>query len=175
MTPSLRTARACRAAAVLLVFCALYAATHHPWLAVPGLYAAAVFAWCGARARTEHRRRVVRAQRAERLARSAAACSPLTVPRPCCAFWRHTGGAVHGPECTRPAAARFPAPDGCCERWWTSLGVRHDADCPRHAGVPNGDRDRTEPRRGGRSAASPDFLVQRRPQGQGGGGRPGLR
>ncbi|WP_217169133.1 hypothetical protein [Streptomyces sp. AC512_CC834] len=112
MTPSPRTARACRAAAALLVASAGYAATHHPWLAVPGLYAAAVFAWCAARESALHRRSLVLAQR-----------------------------AVHGPECTRPAAARVPLlGDDCCEQWWTSLGARHDASCRHRSGAPDEDR-----------------------------------
>ncbi|MFJ7036616.1 MULTISPECIES: hypothetical protein [Streptomyces] len=140
MTPSLRTAHACRAAAVVLLVAAGYAATHHPWLALPGLYAAAVFTWCAARARTEHRLRWARAQRAERLARPRV---PLLPPAPCCAFWRHSG-AAHGPECTRPAAARL-AREGCCERWWTSLGEAHDPGCGRLSGSRGQDQARTGP------------------------------
>ena len=49
VTPSLRTARGCRAAAVLLLAAAWYGGSHHPWLALPGLYAAGVMAWCAAR------------------------------------------------------------------------------------------------------------------------------
>ncbi|WP_399881095.1 hypothetical protein ACGH7X_02460 [Streptomyces sp. BBFR51] len=143
MTPSLRTARACRAAAALLVVAAGYAATHHPWLAAPGLYAAAVFAWCAARESALHRRSLVRAQRAERLARPRLRQPLGTGLEPCCAFWRHSDGAVHGPECTRPAAARVLLGDDCCERWWTSLGTRHDADCRRRSGTP--DQDRAHP------------------------------
>ncbi|MEJ1200269.1 hypothetical protein RI578_36785 [Streptomyces sp. BB1-1-1] len=145
MTPSLRTARACRAAAALLLAAAGYAATHHPWLALPGLYAAAVFAWCAARARTEHRLRVARAQRAERLARPRLRQPLAATLKPCCAFWQHSDGAVHGPGCTRPAAARVPFRDDCCERWWTSLGARHDAGCRHHVGTPEHDRARTTP------------------------------
>ncbi|MET9825961.1 MULTISPECIES: hypothetical protein [Streptomyces] len=145
MTPSLRTARACRAAAVLLLAAAGYAATHRLWLALPGLYAAAVFAWCAAREGARYRREVVLAQRAERLARPRAPWPPGAGPQPCCAFWRHSYGAGHGPECTRSAAARPPLPDDCCERWWTSLGARHDADCRRHAGAWGQDRARPAP------------------------------
>ncbi|MGW8064027.1 hypothetical protein ACVV2G_17550 [Streptomyces ziwulingensis] len=145
MIPSLRTARACGAAAALLLLAAGYAATHHPWLALPGLYAAAVFAWCAARARTEHRRRIARARRAERLARPRVRQPLGAVLQPCCAFWQHSDGGVHGPECTRPAAARVPLPDGCCERWWTSLGAEHDGTCPRHAAAPQQRRTRPMP------------------------------
>jgi hypothetical protein len=145
VTPSLRIARVCRAVAALLVAAAGYAAAHHhPWLAVPGLYAAAVFAWCAAREGAEHRRSVVLAQRAERLARPCPSGSHGSL-KPCCALWLHSVGAVHGPECTRPAAARVPLRDDCCERWWTSLGARHDADCRRRAGAPDQDRARPAP------------------------------
>ncbi|MFH9729019.1 hypothetical protein [Streptomyces sp. NPDC017260] len=144
MTPSLRTARACRAAAALLLAAAGYAATHHPWLALPGLYAAAVFAWCAARARTEHRLRLARAQRAERLARPRRQ-RPLVALAPCCVFWQQSDGALHGPGCTRPAAARVPLPGDCCERWWTSLGARHDTGCRRYVGASREDRAGTTP------------------------------
>ncbi|MEU4144986.1 hypothetical protein [Streptomyces parvulus] len=128
MTPSLRTARGCRAAAVLLLAAAWYAGSHHPWLAVPGLYAAGVMAWCAAREGAQHRRRTALARRAELLARPDAG-RPLALD-PCCAFWRHSDGAVHGPDCTRPAAARVSLGAGCCEVWWTSLGAAHDTACP---------------------------------------------
>ncbi|WP_031047337.1 hypothetical protein [Streptomyces sp. NRRL F-5650] len=134
MTPSLRTARACRATAVLLLAAAGYAATHHPWLALPGLYAAAVFAWCAAREGAMHRHSVLLARRAERLARPRP--STGAGPEPCCAFWRYSFGADHGPECARPAAALLPVRGGCCERWWTSLGARHDASCRRRTDTP---------------------------------------
>ncbi|MFJ4331090.1 hypothetical protein [Streptomyces sp. NPDC088935] len=137
MTPSLRTARACHAAAALLVAAAAYAATRHSWLALPGLYTAAVFAWCAAREGAEHRRRVARARRAELLARPAGQADPFAHGlEPCCAFWRHSDGVVHGPECLGPAAAPVPLAEDCCERWWISLGARHDAGCRRHAGAP---------------------------------------
>ncbi|WP_108989788.1 hypothetical protein [Streptomyces coelicoflavus] len=142
MTPSLRTARACRAAAVLLLAAAGYAATRHPLLALPGLYAAAVFAWCAAREGALHRRGVALAVRAEYLARPGVRQPLGSGLEPCCAFWRHADGVVHGPECTGPGA-RSPVHDDCCERWWTSLGTRHDASCRRHTGAP--DQDRAHP------------------------------
>ncbi|MFI5852943.1 hypothetical protein [Streptomyces parvulus] len=144
MTPSLRTARGCRAAAVLLLAAAWYAGSHHPWLAVPGLYAAGVMAWCAAREGAEHRRRTALARRAELLARPDAG-RPLALD-PCCAFWRHSDGAVHGPDCTRPAAARFSLGAGCCEVWWTSLGTAHDTACPVGAEAPERNRSHRTPR-----------------------------
>lgn len=145
MTPSLRLARAFRATAVLLVAGAGYAATHHPWLALPGLYAAGVLAWCAAREQAEHRRRTVRARRAEWLARPGPGQPPAARPQPCCAFWLDSEGAGHGPDCTRPAAARAPLHEDCCERWWTSLGAQHDASCRRRAGSSHRDRARPAP------------------------------
>ncbi|RDD90443.1 hypothetical protein [Streptomyces parvulus] len=144
MTPSLRTARGCRAAAVLLLAAAWYAGSHHPWLAVPGLYAAGVMAWCAAREGAEHRRRTALARRAELLARPNAG-RPLALD-PCCAFWRHSDGAVHGPDCTRPAAARVSLGAGCCEVWWTSLGTAHDAACPVGAEASERNRSHRTPR-----------------------------
>ncbi|MZD52577.1 hypothetical protein [Streptomyces sp. SID5606] len=144
MTPSLRTARGCRAAAVLLLAAAWYAGSHHPWLAVPGLYAAGIMAWCAAREGAEHRRRTALARRAELLARPDAG-RPLALD-PCCAFWRHSDGAVHGPDCTRPAAARVWLGAGCCEVWWTSLGAAHDAACPDGADAPERNRSHRTPR-----------------------------
>ncbi|MFF7557738.1 hypothetical protein ACFZA9_33140 [Streptomyces olivaceus] len=143
MTPSLRLARALRAAALLLVAVSVCAATHEPWLALPGLYTAGVLAWCAAREQAEHRRRTVRARRAEWLARPCT--GPVAWPEPCCAFWRSSGGAVHGPDCARPAAARVPLYEDCCERWWTSLGAQHDAACRRRAGAAGRDRARPTP------------------------------
>ncbi|MFF7608043.1 hypothetical protein [Streptomyces parvulus] len=144
MTPSLRTARGCRAAAVLLLAAAWYAGSHHPWLAVPGLYAAGVMAWCAAREGAEHRRRTALARRAELLARPNAG-RPLALD-PCCAFWRHSDGAVHGPDCTRPAAARVSLGAGCCEVWWTSLGTAHDTACPVGAEASERNRSHRTPR-----------------------------
>ncbi|WP_216353427.1 hypothetical protein [Streptomyces sp. JHA26] len=79
MPPILRTARACSAVAVLLLGCAGYAAAYHPWLALPGLFGTAVLACCAADARAEHRRRIARARRAERLARPRPE-GPLAAP-----------------------------------------------------------------------------------------------
>ncbi|MET9255501.1 hypothetical protein [Streptomyces sp. NPDC003717] len=109
MTPSLRTAHACRAACALLLASAACAAAWHPWLAAAGLGAAAVFAHRAARAGTEHRRRVALARQAELLARPAGPV-PVAAPRPCCAFWLLGDGRAHAEECAgarhRPAPSR---------------------------------------------------------------------
>ncbi|NEB11950.1 hypothetical protein G3I32_24430 [Streptomyces coelicoflavus] len=102
MTPSLRTARACRAAAVLLLAAAGYAATRHPWLALPGLYAAAVFAWCAAREGALHRRGVALAVRAEHLARPGARFPDHD---DCCERWWTSLGTRHDASCHRHTGA----------------------------------------------------------------------
>lgn len=147
MTQSLCLARAFRAAALLLAAVSGYAATHSLWLALPGLYTAGVLAWCAAREQARHRRRTVRARRAEWLARPCPDGPPGSWPQPCCAFWRNSGGAVHGPDCTRPAASRVTVPryEDCCEHWWTSLGTRHDASCRRRTDTAGRDRARPAP------------------------------
>ncbi|MFE0674875.1 hypothetical protein [Streptomyces sp. NPDC058867] len=109
-THSRLDARICLALAVLCFACGLYAALHTPWLCVFGFYGAACLAWCAARLYTEHRSRLVRHERARRAAVVDSVPS-FSAPVPCCAFWRHTEGAVHGPDCTRPSAPRH-VPDG---------------------------------------------------------------
>ncbi|MET7271293.1 MULTISPECIES: hypothetical protein [Streptomyces] len=144
MPPTLHTARACSAVAVLLLGCAGYAATYHPLLSLPGLLGVAVFACCAADARAEYQRRIIRARRAERLARPRPA-GPLAAPAPCCAFWRASGTLAHGPECTRSAASHRFAVHDCCERWWTSLGDLHDVACRQGAGASAADRQSDAP------------------------------
>nr|WP_237518879.1 hypothetical protein [Streptomyces sp. SID5910] len=129
----------------MLLASAGYAATFHPFLALPGLLGAALFACCAADARAEYQRwRSTRARRAERSARPRPA-GPLTAPAPCCAFWRSSGALAHGPECTRSAAAARASVDDCCERWWTSLGDLHDASCRRGADASPASRRGTAP------------------------------
>ncbi|MFG2372584.1 hypothetical protein ACGFY9_14035 [Streptomyces sp. NPDC048504] len=101
MTPSLRTARTCTTATILLTAFALYSATISYWLALPGLYAATVLWCCANRARADHRRILARHGQVQR-----AAAGPAELPPPCCQFWTHSNGVVHGPDCTRPPLAR---------------------------------------------------------------------
>ncbi|GHA22350.1 hypothetical protein [Streptomyces purpurascens] len=106
MTPARRTARACRITAVIPFASAIYSATHHPLYAVPGLISTAVLLAIAAAYDTEDRR--IRA-RHEQLRRAAVADEQLLPPVPCCSFWRHSGGEIHGPDCTRPPDARTPS------------------------------------------------------------------
>lgn len=108
MTSASRTARACRAAAWLLLLCAGYCATYNPVLALPGLVGVGIFASCAAGYRAEERR--ARA-RYEQLARA----------------WHADEQALQEPD------VRQQLDEGCCERWWTSLGAEHDRGCAAHA------------------------------------------
>lgn len=102
MTPSLRTARTCTTATILFTAFALYSATISYWLALPGLYAATVLWCCANRARADHRRILAEHEHARR----AGAYPSTELPAPCCQFWTHSDGTVHGPDCTRPPLAR---------------------------------------------------------------------
>ncbi|MFJ5151405.1 hypothetical protein ACIQCF_07415 [Streptomyces sp. NPDC088353] len=98
MTPHLRTARACTAATGLLTASACYSATFNPWLALPGLYAAAFFAWCAARCYAAHQRLVAEHDWARR---RALGDNPPPL-NPCCMLAHYSEGAAHDPRCTRP-------------------------------------------------------------------------
>ncbi|MFD4968914.1 hypothetical protein [Streptomyces sp. NPDC058424] len=98
MTPHRTTARACTAATPLLAASACYSATTNPWLALPGLYAAAFLAWTAARLHTAHQRTVAEHDWARRRALGKNP-PPLT---PCCMLARHSDGAAHDHRCTRP-------------------------------------------------------------------------
>lgn len=101
MTPSLRTARTCTAGVAACTGLALFSATITPWLAAPGLYAAIVAACCALNAYADHRRILARHAREQR-----AVAGPAELPQPCCQFWTHSNGVVHGADCTRPPLAR---------------------------------------------------------------------
>ncbi|MGW5638591.1 hypothetical protein [Streptomyces sp. NPDC003832] len=101
-TTSRRDARICLALAVLCFACGTYTAFHATWLCLFGFYGAACLAWCTAGLYADHRGRLVQYERARR----ATAVGALPPPTPCCAFWRNSEGALHGPHCTRPSAAR---------------------------------------------------------------------
>ena len=105
MTRTLWYARACTLAATTLGVTAVYTAWHAWWIPVGvlGYGSAFVFA-CAGRLRDDYRRQRADAVHAERAARPHA---PIPPPPPCCPVWRHNGGAVHSPDCTRPAAARI--------------------------------------------------------------------
>jgi len=60
VTPAQRTARACRAVAFLSAACAGYSATHHLYLVIPGMVAAAILLTVAATYDTEDRRQQAR-------------------------------------------------------------------------------------------------------------------
>ena len=103
MTPTLWYARACTLAAVTLVGTAIYTGCRAWWIpaAVLTYSAAFLIAYTG-RLRDDYRRQRADAVHAERAARPHA---PVPPPPPCCSVWRYSG-KVHGPDCTRPPAAR---------------------------------------------------------------------
>jgi hypothetical protein len=101
MTPSLRTARACQTAALFSTSIAIYSATISLWYAIPGLYVATLAWWCGNRAHADHRRILARHAQERR-----PVAGPAELPVPCCQFWTHSNGVVHGADCTRPPLAR---------------------------------------------------------------------
>jgi len=81
-------------------------AWHQHWIAAAVLtylaFTAVVIA-----AGSEHHDRTVWDRHEQ--ARRAAASDDETlaaVPSPCCSFWRHSEGKVHGPDCTRPPLPR---------------------------------------------------------------------
>ncbi|MEU5908890.1 hypothetical protein ABZ780_31560, partial [Micromonospora sp. NPDC047467] len=74
----------------------LYSATAHPWLALPGLCAAALFAWDAARSYTAHHRVVAEHDWARR---RALGDNPPPLD-PCCLLAQHSSGAAHDHKCT---------------------------------------------------------------------------
>ncbi|MEU1141812.1 hypothetical protein ABZ392_33890 [Streptomyces sp. NPDC005885] len=91
MTAHRRTARALALGAGGSTAAGLYAATANPWLCIPGLYAAAVLAWCAARYNTAHHR-----QLAEERWETAHVLGERPGPlNPCCEIADHSGGLVH--------------------------------------------------------------------------------
>jgi hypothetical protein len=97
-------AHACTAAAVLLTAAACYAAVIDAgWPALGSISTAVVFAWSARICHTQARHERAVQQRLERLNDGRAPVEPLL---PCCSFWLHSDGEVHGPDCPRPPAAR---------------------------------------------------------------------
>ncbi|MCD7440269.1 hypothetical protein K4B79_18820 [Streptomyces lincolnensis] len=92
MTANRRTARALALVALASTAAGLYAASLvNLWLALPGLYAAAVLAWCSNRYYAAHHRQVAEEAWEERHVLGECP-APLD---PCCALARHSGGAAH--------------------------------------------------------------------------------
>lgn len=105
MTNSRRDSRICLALTLLSTAAGIYFAARPSWLCVISFYAAALLGWVTARLNADHHRQLAdheRARRAALLDSEALA----NLPMPCCSFWVHSEGEVHGPDCTRPAAAR---------------------------------------------------------------------
>lgn len=96
MTRYLHTARASTTAAALLTAGACYSVTFNPWLAIPGLYAAAFAAWCAARLYADHHRAVAEHDWARRRALGETP-GPLV---PCCRLADTSGGTAHDHKCT---------------------------------------------------------------------------
>ncbi|MFC9288206.1 hypothetical protein [Streptomyces sp. NPDC057052] len=103
MTRHLALARACRALALTELAAAAWLLVNHEWLlgilvawAAPSLLAADAVCRCA------HHRARAEARRAARL-EAGEQVRPLT---PCCPFWKHSDGRVHGPGCTRPPLPR---------------------------------------------------------------------
>lgn len=104
MNSALWYARATLLAAATLAATAIYTGCRAWWIpaAVLTYGAAFLIAYTG-RLHDDYRRQRADAVHAERAARPHAPCPP---PLPCCSFWHHSGGQVHGPACSRPPAAR---------------------------------------------------------------------
>lgn len=105
MTRYQATAMAFRLAALAAAGSGVWAWAREEWvpLACWG-WSAVVLVLIGGRCQSAHLTVRAKHELAQRAARTDAAV--LGVPVPCCSFWRHSGGEVHGPDCTRPAAAR---------------------------------------------------------------------
>ncbi|MCX5270030.1 hypothetical protein [Streptomyces sp. NBC_00199] len=98
MTRLLALAHTCLTLAFTELAATAWLLAHHEWLlgilavwAAPSLLAAA-----GICRRAHHRARA-KAHRAAQL-KTGKQCQPLM---PCCPYWTHSDGQVHGPGCTR--------------------------------------------------------------------------
>lgn len=128
MTHHLRYARGLTTTATLSTGSAGYlATTNTPLWSLPVGYVAGFLAWCAQREYVCHRALLVEHERARRAARVGEAGE---VVGPCCEFWRHSGGAVHGPGCPRPPDPTVEFNSSCCMAWFVSRGDEHDATCP---------------------------------------------
>jgi hypothetical protein len=125
MTPSLRIARVCTAAATVLGLCAVQAGTQGQWLFF-GLtvYGAVFLAWCAACERRHHRWILTRHENARR------AALELDTVGPCCRLAEHSGGRAHGVGCARPPDLDGVLADACCDFWLITHGETHDPKCP---------------------------------------------
>lgn len=105
MTPAQRSALACRLAALAAAGTAVWMGVRGEWILPASLaWGAFLLLFLGGRFQSAHLSDRARHERAQRA--MAADSKTLGAPIPCCSFWRHSGGQVHGPDCTRPAAAQ---------------------------------------------------------------------
>ena len=101
----IRTARGCLAGAAVTFTVGAYFTAHTSWLCLFGFYGSAFFMWLARCHYNAHRHLADVHERARR----AAIVDHLILsqaPVPCCSFWKNSDGEVHGPDCTRPAAAQ---------------------------------------------------------------------
>ena len=106
MSRHLWIAHICRAVALgELASAAVLASNSRWWLAALVACTAPSLLVVDAGARRAHHRARAQAQREARAARGENP-APLV---PCCSFWHNSDGKVHGPNCTRPPAARLGA------------------------------------------------------------------
>lgn len=110
MTPHQRAALAFRLAALAAAGTAVWTGLRHEWILTAALaYGVFLLAFLGGRCQKVHLVDQARHERARRAAHTDAAT--LAAPLPCCSFWRHSDGKVHGPDCTRHPETR-PVRDG---------------------------------------------------------------
>lgn len=101
-----RPVRTLQLGALALTAGAAWSGYEHHWFSLAGLAYGAFVLMVVAAGGNHHdqavRTRHERARRAAILDDQALA----EVPSPCCSFWRHSEGKVHGPDCTRPVLPR---------------------------------------------------------------------
>lgn len=135
MTPSLRLARTCTAAATACAAAGMgLGVTGQAWPCGISLYAASFLAWCAVRARGRHRLILGLHAQALRAALGQPAPGEDHFRFPCCAFWQHSDGVVHGADCTRRPDADDELTAACCAVWFVSRSTDHAPTCA--AGFP---------------------------------------
>jgi hypothetical protein len=105
MNESRRDARLCLAGAALCTATSIWFAIDYSWWALPCAYVAVFLGVCQRRLVADYRRGLARREEARRAA-VLGEVSVAAPPAPCCSFWRHSEGKVHGPGCTRPPLPR---------------------------------------------------------------------
>lgn len=106
MTAWQRSALCCRMAALAAALGAGWLATRDYWVPAGALgWGVLMLAFLGGRCHKAHLTDQATNERARRAARADSLI--LAEPVPCCSFWKHSDGEVHGPDCTRPPEARY--------------------------------------------------------------------